>query len=185
MFWDKASLLHDWMQTPVSNTTLTRLFDAFTKQDELAHGRLLARAIRSQKSDLAIAIRSHVLGDEWMDFSHASLAALWKKNHGHLYVVANPVTPDFLKVGMTRLAPDKRLKRLNNEAVVGEYICVEHWAVHDRHFLEAEVHRSFADLPRHKEHFACHWRELCPRVAAVVVADRVLFAAQGFTVPTF
>jgi hypothetical protein len=173
------------MHPTVSNQTLTRLFTAFTTQDTLAHGRLLARAIRAGKSDVTRAIREHVLADEWMDFAHTSLTALWKKNHGHLYVVANPVTPDFLKVGMTRLAPDKRLKRLNNEAVVGEYICVEHWAVHDRHFLEAEVHRSFADLPRHKEHFACHWRELCPRVAAVVVADRARFAAQGFTVPTF
>jgi hypothetical protein len=173
------------MQNPVPAATLTRLFDAFTNQDVLTHGRLLARALRAGKTGVAQAIQAHVLGDDWMDFAHASLTALWEKNRGHLYVVANPVTPDFLKVGMTRLAPDKRVKRLNNEAVVGAYICVEHWAVHDRHFLEAEVHRSLADLPRHKEHFACHWRALCPRVAAVLAADRERFAAQGFTVPTY
>jgi len=173
------------MRPSVSSQTLTRLFDAFTSEDAATHGRLLARAIRAGKSDLTAVIRAHVLGDDWMDFAHTSLTVLWKKNHGHLYVVANPVTPEFLKVGMTRLAPAKRLKQLNNEAVVGEYICVEHWAVHDRHFLEAEVHRSFADLPRNKEHFACHWRDLCPRIAPVIATDRALFAAQGFTIPTY
>lgn len=173
------------MQNSVSTATLTRLFSAFTNHEELAHGRLLARTLRAGKTGLADAMRAHVLGDDWMDFAHASLSALWDKNRGHLYVVANPVTPEFLKVGMTRLAPAKRVKRLNNEAVVGAYICVEHWAVHDRHFLEAEAHRSLADLPRHKEHFACHWRDLCPRVAAIITADRARFAAQGFTVPTY
>ena len=169
------------MQNAVAHTTLTHLFEAFTNQDLVKHGRLLARAVRAGKIDLVAAMREHVLGDDWLDFAHASLAELWKKNHGHLYIVANPVTPEFLKVGMTRLAPETRLKRLNNEAVVGEYICVQSWAVHDRHFLEAQAHRSLSDVPRHKEHFACHWRDLCPRVFAVITADRALFQAQGFS----
>lgn len=169
------------MQNAVANTTLTHLFEAFTNEDLATHGRLLARAIRAGKVDLSMAIREHVLGDDWLDFAHASLASLWEKNSGHLYVMANPVTSDFLKVGMTRLTPEKRLKRLNNEAVVGAYICVQNWSVHDRHFLEAEVHRSFSDLPRHKEHFAGSWRTVCPRIEAVIAVDKKRFHAQGFS----
>lgn len=173
------------MTSAVSQTTLTHLFDAFCANDAPLHGRLLARTVRAGRLGLVEAIRGHVLGDDWLDFAQASLDAVWARHSGHLYVVANPVTPQFLKVGKTRLAPERRVRSLNNEAVIGEYLCVQHWAVHDRHFLESAAHRALADLPRHKEHFACHWRELCPRVDAVIAEDRARFREQGFATPTF
>lgn len=169
------------MNSSSSRDALSKLFNAFAHRDELTHARLLAKLVRRQEPGLTRAILSHPLGDDWMDFCTHSLGVLWQRNAGHLYVMANPVTPQFLKVGKTRLRPEQRLRALNNEAVVGQYICVQSWAVHDRHYLEALAHRSLSDLPRHKEFFACDWRSLCPRVEAIVKHDRQLFEASGFT----
>lgn len=171
------------MHDDIARGPLPALFDAFSRQDSLSHGRLLARAIRTQDGSLSRALLEHPLGDEWLDFAQQSLSCWQAQDRGHLYVVTNPVTPAFLKVGKTRLAPAQRLKRLNNEAVVGAFILVQAWAVHDRHYLEAAVHRSLNEFPRHKEFFVSTWDVLCPRVSAVIDDDRARFERHGFPLP--
>lgn len=168
------------MSKSVSSTTLDRLYAAFCAGDRKTHAETVVTAVRTGETDILSALLAHPLGDEWSDFAHLSLAERWQESAGHLYVVANPVTHRFLKVGKTRLSVAQRLARLNNEAVIGQYECVQSWRVHDRHYLETQAHYALKDAPRFKEHFSLPWRELCPRVAAVVTADRERFEHQGF-----
>lgn len=163
--------------------TLKALYSAFEADNRADHARLLASTLRSGRLGVISSIRGHVLGDDWMDFACTSLEAYWELQAGYVYVVTNPVTPEFIKVGKTRLAPEARLKSLNNEAVVGQFFCIQHWRVHDRHFLEAAAHRVLADIPRHKEFFACDWQALVPRVAEVIRADHALFFQLGLPCP--
>lgn len=161
-----------------------RLFNLFTSQNSADHGALLVESIRKGLSEASAEILSHSLGDEWLDFALDSVNKYWAIHQGHLYVAGNPVTPAFVKVGMTGADPEKRISQLNNAAVIGSYICVESWAVHDRYYLERQAHLALkaSGIASHKEHFAASWRDVCPKVAAVIDADREAFRANGFTV---
>lgn len=161
---------------------LRKLFSYFENSDLDGHGRQLARLVRDGRVHILGAVTSHPLGDEWFDFCHTSLNALWEKRKGELYVARNPVTPEFLKVGMTRGSAESRVKELATAGVVGAYTCVQGWHVHDRYHAERVVHEALVNKgwQRHKEHFAARWEEVCPLVTEIVAQDRTLFERQGF-----
>lgn len=165
--------------------TVARLYAAYQNSDGPAHARVLARAVRVGVDDVFGPIRAHVLSDDWQDFAFASLADYWQRQSGHLYVAVNPVTPSVYKVGKTRLDPVLRMHGLNNEAVVGSFICVQSWAVHDRHALETAAHKSLRHLERHKEFFRGSWAAVCAPVRAAIDADINLFTRQGLPVSSF
>lgn len=164
---------------------IARLFSLFSDQCQQEHAQLLVKCIREGYTDLKADMLDHPIGDEWFDFARDGLAAHWQASRGHLYAAANPVTPNFIKVGLTARSPEKRLQQLNNSAVIGTYIFVETWAVHDRFYLEKAAHRALRALgiACHKEHFASSWKTVCPVVAEVIAADRRLFELNGFEVP--
>lgn len=164
---------------------LKKLYAAFQAGDATKHASLLCWLIRQGSQEVMPTIRGHVLADDWLDFCQQSLNEFWAQRQGALYVVGNPVTPEFFKVGKTGQDVQNRLRQLNNEAVIGTQVLVQSWLVHDRHYLERAAHASLGDLYRHKEFFHTDWRTLCPRIADVIQQDIQAFQRAGFEVPNW
>lgn len=162
-----------------------RLFSLFLAGSSFSHGQVLAQMLRSSPGIMS-EVKSHALCDEWLDFCHSSLDEFWAKREGSLYVARNPVTPAFVKVGMTSGDASKRVQALSTAGVVGRYICVQSWRVHDRFYIERAVHAQLTKegVMRHKEHFAATWQQVCPLVEKAVASDRALFEKQGFILKT-
>lgn len=159
---------------------LSPLHKAFERGDLLGHTRLLLNTIRRGFPELSSAILGHPLGDDWHDFALTCLRMHWGAAAGHLYVAANAMHPQLLKVGMTRLTPAARLAQMASAGVVGNFVLLGEWPVHDRHWLERQAHERMSHAPRHKEFFAIAWADAFETIEAVIKDDRALFERAGF-----
>lgn len=159
-----------------------QLYTLFESDDLYKHGCYLAKLIRGVRPDIIHEMREHPLGDDWLDYSRLSLAEAWQKLSGELYVARNPVTPDFIKVGMTAESAEARVRKLATSGVVGSYTCVHSWRVHDRFFTEKMAHIALTRLGihKHKEHFHADWKQVCPVIDEVVASDIARFKKLGF-----
>lgn len=160
------------MIRPVSARTLGALEAAFEAGNEPRLARGVLSLARAGHADVLRVLSDHPFYDDWLDAVHRALEAHFQEARGRLYVVGNPSQNGFYKVGKTRLLAEERLAALNNEAVVGTFVLVADYPVHDRHFLERAAHRALSHLPRHKEFVHGRWQELCAAIESVVCADR-------------
>lgn len=139
--------------------------------------------LRTKGPQVLHELREHPLYDEWMDFIYSSVNAYFQHSAGWIYAVLNPVNEGFIKVGMTANTPATRLRQLNNEAVIGEFVIVQSWFTHDRFYVEAKSHQALAAYPRHKEFFHGNWREICAKVSAALQEEVSLMECSGFSLP--
>lgn len=161
--------------------SLAALFEAFQANDSFAHARLLTRLIR-RGQDVVGPIRDHVLGDDWHDFAHTSLKEHFSRCTGRIYLVTGPQHAGLIKLGKTAGDSRERLKSLNSAAVLLHLKLLQDFTVHDRHWVEAECHRTLvkAGVARAKEFFDAPQERLAQCVLDVALRDRELFEAQGF-----
>lgn len=166
-------------ETPT--VSLTALYNAFELDDATRHARACARLIR-QGYDLASGLRAHVLGDDWFDYAATSLQAYFRSCAGHVYLVTGPAHHGLVKVGKTARTPQVRLCSLNNASVLLPLKLLQSFAVHDRHWVEAECHRQLAraGVRRAKEFFEAEEDDLARLIQTVCQEDRRRFEAQGF-----
>ncbi|MDO8416338.1 MAG: GIY-YIG nuclease family protein [Agitococcus sp.] len=167
------------MDITQSHLTMQRLYTAFLQQDPFRYANILTHAIRQGAVGFSEVINEHVLGDDWLDFTHQAMAQYWATRRGIVYVVTNPVHYDCFKVGKSTQSMTQRLKQLNNEAVVGTFIPVHHWAVHDCHFLERDAHRVLRPYHVQKEFFKEKYSFICEKITQVIADDTLRFSAVG------
>lgn len=160
--------------------SLSALFEAFKANDSLTHARHCARLIRSGQ-DVMGSIRDHVLGDDWHDFAFSSLKEYFERSAGRIYLVTGPQHAGLIKLGKTAGESQDRLKSLNSAAVLLHLKLLQDFPVHDRHWVEAECHRTLgkAGVARAKEFFDATQERLAQCVQDVIRRDRQLFEAQG------
>ncbi len=167
------------MPRPVGPRTLGALEAAFEAGDAPRLVRGVLALARAGHADVLRLLSDHPFYDDWLDAVHAGAASYFEEARGRLYVVGNPSQNGFYKLGKTRLSALERLAALNNEAVVGTFVLVADYPVHDRHFLERAAHRALSHLPRHKEFVHGRWQELCAAIESVVSLDRERLRQAG------
>lgn len=94
------------------------------------------------------------LSDELLfDFAVESVATWARSRGGFVYAATNPLFPHVIKIGQTGQRPQDRIKTLSTAGLPVEFTLVGSAWFPDRHWAEAEVHRTFK--PRHagKEFF--------------------------------
>lgn len=164
-----------------SKAALSGLYRHFEHNAELSHARALLRLVRGEGADIGAAIRGHVLGDAWIDFSLQSLHAYFNRAGGYLYTAQTPQYPELFKVGKTRNSPATRVAQLSNEAILFKFQVERSYAVYDRHHLEVAVHRQLAKqgYPRLKEFFKVSASDLHAQILQVLENDFALLRDQG------
>jgi hypothetical protein len=166
------------MPITLSHPTMKRLYSAFLAKDSSRHARIFVKTVRQGSLQISAEIRCHVLRDEWLDFLQLSLQDYWEERRGLVYVVANPVYHDCFKVGKTTKSLTERIQQLNNESVIGAFVAVQQWTVHDCHFLEKESHRALVAHHVHKEFFKGTYSVLCATVEKTIQRDIGLFESE-------
>lgn len=163
-----------------NSRALANLYAAFEAGDPRAHAKRTLRMIRAG-AQVSQAIHAHALGDDWFDFTVESLKTHFLASKGFVYLITGPAQAGLTKVGKTAQEPSRRLRSLNTAAVLLPLKLLEAHAVHDRHWVEAQAHRTLASqgVPRAKEFFQATQAELASVIVEVVRQDQGRLAGQG------
>lgn len=151
-----------------------KLYQLFLADDGIGYAKAYQDFVQAG-GRLMPSLAHHPLADDWRDFTLEQVGARLRHRRGFIYVAYNAMTPSFLKVGKTKLNPQARMKQLASEGVVGDFHCLAHWEVWDRHAAEAACHRALSAYPRHKEFFVTDWRTLLPLLAPVITSQNMLW----------
>lgn len=158
------------------------LFAHFQANDGPRHARALCRLVRLSSVDVLGAIRANLFGDDWLDFAHATLEVYFEQARGEIYLARSGDHPGLTKVGKTGQGARARIRGLNRETVLQPFRLIDAVAVHDRHWVELQSHRTLVahGFPRRKEFFSAAPARLRACIDAVVRQDAALFHKQGF-----
>lgn len=111
--------------------------------------RFADRAMALARKGSDIPLTSELL----FDFAVDAVAERARTRGGYVYVATNPLFPQLCKIGLTRLAPEARMRTLSSEGLPVAYILAGCAWFPDRYWAEAEVHRRFADRRVTREFF--------------------------------
>lgn len=152
--------------------TSAALWSHFEAGRSEALAALLCKEVRRGLTRPYESFSGHVLEDDWRDFALQSVRAHLAARAGYVYVVVNPVNPTLFKVGQTKRSVSERLASLNSAGVVGYFLEVASFPVHDRFWVEASAQRALAGLAeQHKEFFKCSSEQAVAAVRAAAEAD--------------
>lgn len=108
----------------------------------------------------------HPLGDALLDTATQWIGDYMAENQGYLYIVVNPMNPGFYKVGKTKKDMASRLKGLNNEAVLVDFVVVAYLPALNYHQAETRLHKVLAEqYVQQKEFFVADYKSLLNTMA--------------------
>lgn len=125
-------------------------------------------------------LRQHPLEDDWLEYSIEGLSNYFQRSSGFVYCAKPPNRPEALKVGKTSLSPLKRLDSLNSEAVIEPLELVAAYHVHDRHWIELQLHRCLKASHAGKEFFYTNAQEVQKLVTQLTIVDLEKLARFGY-----
>ena len=103
--------------------------------------RFADRAMALARQGKAIPLANELL----FDFAAEAVATRAESRCGYVYVATNPMFPRLCKIGLTRLAPEARMRALSGEGIPTDYILAGAAWFPDRYWAEAEMHRRFSE----------------------------------------
>lgn len=106
--------------------------------------------------------------DDHLDALVSALEVWGVARRGWVYLTRIDGIESVFKVGMTRQAPETRMRSLSSSGVPGDFVLVQAWPAWDAFGIEKIAHEELADCRWKKEFFRGEADDLEGRITSVV-----------------